>query len=266
MTPRSPQASGSCPMSQDASTVTPVRIDISSRWLGQPVRFDGGHKRDAFLVDVFGRDVEWAPVCPEVETNSLWRGHARTAMRVRRVVVGFILITALMASADARAHAEEREGAALYRDNCSVCHGMISSEASFRPPTLQPPHFIRRVTALSCERWPTHVGIREAQGESARGAKAGFDTPTMVDGEDLAVAPPYGPPLRGVAGRRAGSVEGYAYSRAFKRILQGVVWNRETLERWITDSQAWVPGSMMFYSQPDPEIRRQIITYLEANR
>jgi cytochrome c2 len=38
------------------------------------------------------------------------------------------------------------------------------------------------------------------------------------------------------------------------------------LERWITNSQAWVPGSMMFYEQPDPEIRRKIITYLEANR
>jgi hypothetical protein len=35
---------------------------------------------------------------------------------------------------------------------------------------------------------------------------------------------------------------------------------------WITNSQAWVPGSMMFYEQPDPEIRRKIITDLEANR
>jgi hypothetical protein len=31
------------------------------------VRFDGGHKRDAFLTETFGRFVEWAPVCPEVE-------------------------------------------------------------------------------------------------------------------------------------------------------------------------------------------------------
>jgi uncharacterized protein YbgA (DUF1722 family)/uncharacterized protein YbbK (DUF523 family) len=35
--------------------------------LGQRVRYDGGHKRYAFLVDVFGRYVEWVPVCPEVE-------------------------------------------------------------------------------------------------------------------------------------------------------------------------------------------------------
>jgi len=41
-----------------------------------------------------------------------------------------------------------------------------------------------------------------------------------------------------------------------------VIWTRETLDIWITDSQAWVPGSMMFYTQPDPEARRKIIAYL----
>jgi uncharacterized protein YbgA (DUF1722 family)/uncharacterized protein YbbK (DUF523 family) len=31
------------------------------------VRYDGGHRRDRFLTDTFGRFVEWVPVCPEVE-------------------------------------------------------------------------------------------------------------------------------------------------------------------------------------------------------
>jgi uncharacterized protein YbgA (DUF1722 family)/uncharacterized protein YbbK (DUF523 family) len=44
-----------------------VRIGISSCLLGERVRYDGGHKRDAFLADVFGRYVEWIPVCPEFE-------------------------------------------------------------------------------------------------------------------------------------------------------------------------------------------------------
>ena len=83
--------------------------------------------------------------------------------------------------------------------------------------------------------------------------------------ERIAVAPPYGPPLRDVYRRQAGSVPGFAYSRAFKSILQGVVWDRGTLDVWITDSQAWVPGSIMFYKQPDPDIRRKIIAYLEAH-
>src|SRR5689334_597763 len=47
----------------------PVRVGISSCLLGEAVRFDGGHKRDAFLTDTFGRFVEWVPVCPEVESG-----------------------------------------------------------------------------------------------------------------------------------------------------------------------------------------------------
>jgi len=45
----------------------PIRIGVSSCLLGEQVRFDGGHKRDNFLVSVFGPYVEWVPVCPEVE-------------------------------------------------------------------------------------------------------------------------------------------------------------------------------------------------------
>lgn len=46
---------------------TPVRIGISSCLLGRPVRWDGGHKRDAFLADQLAPFVEWVPVCPEME-------------------------------------------------------------------------------------------------------------------------------------------------------------------------------------------------------
>jgi uncharacterized protein YbgA (DUF1722 family)/uncharacterized protein YbbK (DUF523 family) len=44
-----------------------IRVGISACLLGEKVRFDGGHKRDAFLVDTLGPFVEWVPVCPEVE-------------------------------------------------------------------------------------------------------------------------------------------------------------------------------------------------------
>jgi len=58
-----------------------IRIGISSCLLGEKVRFDGGHKRDAFLVDTFGTFVEWVPVCPEVE---LGLGTPREALRLVR--------------------------------------------------------------------------------------------------------------------------------------------------------------------------------------
>ena len=47
----------------------PVRIGVSSCLLGAEVRFDGGHKRDSFLVSELGRHVEWVPVCPELEVG-----------------------------------------------------------------------------------------------------------------------------------------------------------------------------------------------------
>jgi len=46
-----------------------VRIGISRCLLGDEVRWDGGHKRDAYLVDIFGPQVTWVPTCPEIESG-----------------------------------------------------------------------------------------------------------------------------------------------------------------------------------------------------
>ena len=46
-----------------------IRLGISACLLGEPVRFDGGHKRDPFLVESLGQFVDWVPVCPEVESG-----------------------------------------------------------------------------------------------------------------------------------------------------------------------------------------------------
>jgi uncharacterized protein YbgA (DUF1722 family)/uncharacterized protein YbbK (DUF523 family) len=46
---------------------TRVRIGISKCLLGEPVRYDGGHKLDHFLTETLGKYVEYIPVCPEVE-------------------------------------------------------------------------------------------------------------------------------------------------------------------------------------------------------
>ncbi|HVC18504.1 MAG TPA: DUF523 and DUF1722 domain-containing protein [Vicinamibacterales bacterium] len=59
----------------------PVRLGISACLLGEQVRYDGGHKRDSFLVDTFGPFVQWVPVCPEVESGM---GTPREAVRLVR--------------------------------------------------------------------------------------------------------------------------------------------------------------------------------------
>jgi uncharacterized protein YbgA (DUF1722 family)/uncharacterized protein YbbK (DUF523 family) len=58
-----------------------VRVGISACLLGEEVRYNGGHKRDAFLAGTFGRYVEWVAVCPEVE---LGMGTPRPPIRLER--------------------------------------------------------------------------------------------------------------------------------------------------------------------------------------
>jgi uncharacterized protein YbgA (DUF1722 family)/uncharacterized protein YbbK (DUF523 family) len=62
-------------------TSEPIRLGISACLLGDSVRFDGGHKRDPFLVDLLGTFVEWVRMCPEVE---LGLGTPREALRLVR--------------------------------------------------------------------------------------------------------------------------------------------------------------------------------------
>jgi cytochrome c len=79
-----------------------------------------------------------------------------------------------------------------------------------------------------------------------------------VDENDL------GPRHRGVVGRRAGSIEDYSYSPALKG--SGLTWNESTLDRWLTNPSALVPGTKMFFKVDDPQARADIIAYLKELR
>ena len=46
-----------------------IRIGISECLLGSEVRYDGGHKRNRFVVDLLGQVFSWVAVCPEVESG-----------------------------------------------------------------------------------------------------------------------------------------------------------------------------------------------------
>ena len=56
-----------------------ITLGISSCLLGNPVRYDGGHKWDRFITDTLGKYVRFVPVCPEVECGL---GTPREAMRL----------------------------------------------------------------------------------------------------------------------------------------------------------------------------------------
>jgi cytochrome c len=69
-----------------------------------------------------------------------------------------------------------------------------------------------------------------------------------------------GPRHRGVVGRRAGSVADYNYSAALKS--SGLTWDSSTLDRWLSNPSALVPGTKMFFKIDDARSRADIIAYL----
>ena len=72
-----------------------------------------------------------------------------------------------------------------------------------------------------------------------------------------------GPGLLGVVGRHAGSVPGFSYSQAMKN--SNIVWDKESLEAFITAPQKALPGNTMpFPGIPDQEERNDLIAYLET--
>jgi cytochrome c len=72
-----------------------------------------------------------------------------------------------------------------------------------------------------------------------------------------------GPTLFAVVGRTAGKVPGFNYSPSLGG--SSIVWNAATLDRWLTDTNAAVPGSYMNYRQADAAKREQIIAYLASS-
>jgi cytochrome c len=73
-----------------------------------------------------------------------------------------------------------------------------------------------------------------------------------------------GPSLRGVIGRKAGSVPGFEYTPALKG--SGLTWTTANLDRWLIGPQKMVPGTAMTAVVPDAHERSDLIAYLAALR
>lgn len=73
-----------------------------------------------------------------------------------------------------------------------------------------------------------------------------------------------GPLHRGVVGRAAGTVPGFAYSKALKNAR--IVWDEATLDRWLSDPQAFLPGQRMNVRVADAADRADLIAYLATLR
>lgn len=72
-----------------------------------------------------------------------------------------------------------------------------------------------------------------------------------------------GPNLHAVVGRKAGSLDGYNYSKALSG--SDLIWSREALDRFLASPSSTVPGTIMaFGGVPDAKKRQQLIDYLET--
>ena len=71
-----------------------------------------------------------------------------------------------------------------------------------------------------------------------------------------------GPVLNGLFGRKAGTVEGYAYSPANKN--SGLTWDEATFRDYIKDPRAKIPGTKMIYAGLKDEQRiTDLVAYLK---
>jgi cytochrome c len=73
-----------------------------------------------------------------------------------------------------------------------------------------------------------------------------------------------GPNLFGLIGRPAADAPGFVYSPGIREALLGKVWDRELLNRWLSDTIAVAPKAQMVYFQDDPKVRARLILYLES--
>ena len=78
-----------------------------------------------------------------------------------------------------------------------------------------------------------------------------------------------GPPLWGVYGKPAGSFEGYPYSEAHLSKKDSIVWDEPTLDAYLQDPKALVPGNKMEYPVSGMPVmsdkqRKNVIEFLKS--
>lgn len=72
-----------------------------------------------------------------------------------------------------------------------------------------------------------------------------------------------GPNLAGVFGRPAAALPDYNYSDAMRR--SGIVWDEETLDRFLAATQDYLPGTKMYGGLATPGDRRDLIAWLKQS-
>lgn len=120
-------------------------------------------------------------------------------------------------------NAMAKDGQDVYNETCLLCHGVITEKSS----------------------WYRYL--------PADGSKV-----------DLAVITPRGPTLNGIVGRPVAIIPNYAYSKAMRKFGEtGAIWDRKTLDVYLTNSRKFVKGTFMILKL-EKEDRNKVLDFLES--
>jgi cytochrome c2 len=114
---------------------------------------------------------------------------------------------------------------------------------------------------------PMHAA-HATEGEAARGARVFQRCYSCHSVDPNETAQLQGPSLFRILGRRAATLSAFEYSDAMKaKGAAGLVWSADTLDRFIADPDAFVPGTPMALPPlRDAQERADLIAYLSAQR
>jgi len=104
------------------------------------------------------------------------------------------------------------------------------------------------------------VSAAPLAGDAARGAGLYDDKCGACHSLD---ANRVGPAHRGVYGRKAGSAPGFDYSPGVR--ASKVIWREDTLNQWLINPQAFIPGARMGFRLSDPQQRADVIAFLKKS-
>lgn len=117
---------------------------------------------------------------------------------------------------------QAKDGSDIYNDVCIRCHGKLAEQSSWK-----------------------------------------WKMPKLEPPIVLAVVTPQGPTLSGIIGRPVGIIEAYLYSKGMRKFAEtGAVWDRATLDQFLTNSRKFVQGTYMIVKLEEQD-RQLVLDYLE---
>jgi cytochrome c len=134
---------------------------------------------------------------------------------------------------------------------------------------ITPSHILpvsRFMLGLSAGLVPALAGLPAAADGNAEGGRRVFQACASCHAA-TAGTNGFGPALKGVVGRKAGSFPGYRYSEAMRKAGEdGLVWDEAALAQFLSSPKKKVPGtSMRFFGLWFQSEIDDVIAYLKAN-